>query len=739
MFTERRGGRTGKSAAQCMKKVWAVFKHDLESIFNNVFATIIFVGIIFIPALYAWFNINSNWNPYGNTKGIKIAVANTDEGDQVEGLTMNIGGMIVDELSKNDQIGWQFVSKDDTMAGVESGAYYAAIIIPENFSKSILSITELTVETPKIEYYVNEKKNAIAPKITDSGVNTLQSEVNSTFIETVTSVLSNVMISLDKDLQGNETLIVDNVVSDLETVKKDLENFKNLTGAVTNASNSLTSALDATRALLPQATAGLDSASQLGTDTKSLIGSTQNAASQLSSTAQSSLSMIQQSVSGLDREFSNATATVESDSKNAAGQIDSLKNKVSGIRSQVTGVRDALQPVQSQLPQPLSGLDDLISRLGSQIEKLQNAENLLSDASSTVTRTGKIPSDMQSEIQSSLSQINSDMGQINTTFTTQTKPALDGLFSSLNQELDSLSGLMTSVSGLAPGLDSALGSIGDSMGYANDALDQTGKVMDDAIGKIDQFINELNNARDGEKIKKLVELVTRDPDVIASFMKEPVTIETESLYPIKNYGSGMAPFYSTLAIWVGALVNVAILKVHVKDPARFGGLTPDQAYFGRYMLFGFVSILQAVVICLGDIFILQIQCLHPFLFVLIGIVAGITYSLLMYTLTVAFGDVGKAIAVIIMVIQVAGSGGTFPIETLPDFYQKLYPWYPFNYSINAMRECVAGLYANDYWIYMVKEMCFIPFSLLIGLVLRKPIMRLTKYVEHSVEDTGIMG
>lgn len=134
-----------------MKKIWWVYKRDLRKITRNLFASIIVLGIIIIPALYAWFNINSNWDPYSNTKGIKIAVANTDQGAALSGLTVNVGGMIIDKLAANDQIGWQFVSEEEALKGVDSSEYYAALIIPEDFSKDILSIADLQITQPSID------------------------------------------------------------------------------------------------------------------------------------------------------------------------------------------------------------------------------------------------------------------------------------------------------------------------------------------------------------------------------------------------------------------------------------------------------------------------------------------------------------------------------------------------------------------------------------------------------------
>ena len=160
----------------------------------------------------------------------------------------------------------------------------------------------------------------------------------------------------------------------------------------------------------------------------------------------------------------------------------------------------------------------------------------------------------------------------------------------------------------------------------------------------------------------------------------------------------MTPFYSTLAIWVGAVVMAAMLKVTVADSTKKKLFHPKkyQLYIGRILLLIIIGFMQSALICLGDLFFLGIQCKHPVMFVLTGMFTSFVYVNLIYALTVSFGDIGKAIAVVLMVMQVAGSGGTFPIQRAPKFFQVVYPLLPFTHSMNAMRECIAGFYGTTY-------------------------------------------
>lgn len=172
-----------------MKHILLICKRDLKNIFTNSMAIILAVGIALLPSLYAWFNIYANWDPYGATGNMQVAVVIEDEGYRYRNIDINVGEQIKENLAANDAIDWQFISKEEAITGIEAGKYYAGIEIPKGFSKSLTSIVTSDFTQPKITYYSNEKKNAIATKITDKVVETVQLEVNESFVTTVINVL----------------------------------------------------------------------------------------------------------------------------------------------------------------------------------------------------------------------------------------------------------------------------------------------------------------------------------------------------------------------------------------------------------------------------------------------------------------------------------------------------------------------------------------------------------------------
>ena len=161
-----------------MKKALAIFKRDIKRLLCNPVALVITIGVCIIPSLYAWYNIVANWDPYGNTQNIKIAVANNDKGTTNDLVgELNAGDEVIDKLKDNDQLGWTIVdSEKEAKEGVEAGKYYAALVIPSDFSEGMLSMLSGDFHQPKLTYYVNEKKSAVAVKVTDTGANCLHRE-----------------------------------------------------------------------------------------------------------------------------------------------------------------------------------------------------------------------------------------------------------------------------------------------------------------------------------------------------------------------------------------------------------------------------------------------------------------------------------------------------------------------------------------------------------------------------------
>ncbi|MCQ2567700.1 MAG: YhgE/Pip domain-containing protein [Mogibacterium sp.] len=616
-----------------MKNAIAIFKGDLHKLRRNLIAWVIVLGLIVVPPLYAWFNISACWDPYGNTGELKIALANTDLGyeGQMFPINVNLGETLISQVRANEKFDWVITSEEDAIEGTKSGRYYAAVVVPESFSSDLMSMFSSNVHPSQLTYYVNEKENAIAPKITEKGAQGIQKEIENDFAKEIMSMALATAKSLTDN--GNMTAASDLMGNVLVTIRH-------------------------TRDIVVAANASVKSLSYAISSMESLVKSAGTLADSIEKMARSG------------KEISDDA------NKNIKALIGSVDAELGVIDNFIKEVKDS----------GVEGLEDIIAELQQLRTELKSMK---SDLKSLRKNSDVVISDLR--------KITKD---------------IDGISANTLASLQSL----------------------------RKALNNTSPLLDKAAKDLESMAQEVEEGMklgDSDVLKKIL---SQDTDVLSSFIASPVEVNRTALYHVENYGSAMAPFYTSLAIWVGATVLAALMSVYVEDSRRrkLQNLKEYQVYLGRYILFAVIGLAQAGLICLGDLFFLGIQCAHPFLFMFAGIFASIVFGNIIYTLTATFGDIGKALAVIIMVIQVAGSGGTFPIEMMPKLFKLTYPLMPFKHSMAAMREAIAGTYGNTYWVALAYLAIYLIISLIIGIALHKPLKRANDAFVESLEKTRLM-
>ena len=715
-----------------MKKALQIFKRDVLRLVRNPVALVITIGVCIIPSLYAWYNIVANWDPYGNTGNVRVAIANEDEGTSNDYVgELNAGDEVVSKLKDNDKLGWVFTDADAAREGVESGEYYAAVVIPHDFSRNLTSMLTGTFEQPQLEYYVNEKKNAIAPKVTDTGAQTIEEQVNATFVSTVSKTLVEKVqaagVELDEQgaaASGGLMRGLDDANGALGDVRGSLVGMKDTIGETKRALASADDALEGLSGQIPTLTDALDKGDKL-------LGATRGSLRTFNGTLNDVLT---RGMGQIGSASSKASAAIGE----ATGAIVAAGGKVDGALADVQMVINDLQQILSDI-KDITGAGDtsaIIGALEGQLADLQAVKNALqaqsTDIQNTASATGKAASSLNDAAQTGISAV----AGAQQSFSTDVMPALsDGLdaFSSVSADLVGV------VSGTKPAVEQArgiLGQLSSTLDQALGAIDQT----DAALGTVQDGLaavrNDVAAARSSSALGEGLGVLEVDPDDMADFMSSPVTLTTKAVYPVANYGSGVAPFYTNLALWVGGFVLIAIIKLEV-DGEGLGSFTTTQAYFGRWLLLVALGLVQALVVCAGDL-VIGVQCEQPVLFMLAGLAISFVYVSLIYALAIAFKHIGKAIAVILVIVQIPGSSGMYPIEMMPDFFQRLHPLLPFTYGINAMRETIGGMYGMDYLANLGCLALFLVAAYLIGVVLRPVLLNLNLLFDRQLEGTGVM-
>ena len=719
-----------------MKKTFRILKHDMKSASKNMIIFIVIIGITILPALYAWFNIAANWDPYGNTKDLPFAVVSEDAGYQYKTIHINAGDSIIDGLQKNKKMGWKFTNAKDAKDGVKEGKYYAAVIIPKDFSENLLSIVSGNFKQAKLEYYVNEKKNAIAPKITDKGVQAIEESIGEAYVDTLGKTLATAMGLVGDELTTKKGEVVDRIVSDLKDTKKDIKVFKKSVNVLIDTLDSIDDLVKSTKDLQPTIEKSLNKAGIFNKDIKSLLTATKGTASQVTGTLDGIIDSGSTYMSDVSGYIDDAFAEIEKNPSKAADKLEKAKIACQQIITVNNKAISILQNMQTELG---VNCKDAIKKLQDANKKQEDLISTIDSACDTIRKTGKLPKSTQDKIKSLVSDATQKISSAGSSFV-KVKPKLDKVVNDAFTVLDDATEFVNVLKAGPEQIEVALDSALDCTGNLKKALKDLKSFLTTVDKRIDKVIVKVKDVKGDNVIENIIMPIIKDPDALGKFISAPVSYNTHREFALENYGSSMAPFYTSLAIWVGGVVLVAVVNVELskKEEEELEKPSTTQKFFGRYLSFLILGQIQAIIIALGDLFFLKIQCANKPMFVLTCMISSFVYTLLIYALTITFSVIGKALAVIILVIQIAACGGTFPVEVLPTAYKIISPFLPFRYGVNAMRETVAGMDWGHYWSYVGLLLVFILVALFLGLILRRPCMKIISFFNKNIEDSDLV-
>ena len=736
-----------------MRNIIAILKRDLSRIRGSVVALIVAVGLVIVPTLYAWFNIAGSWDPYGNTGNLKVAVANSDDGymSDLIPVRVNIGDTVVSALRENDQLDWRFVSESDAVEGVRSGEYYAAVVIPENFSSRMMTVFSSDAEHAEIVYYENQKANAIAPRVTDKAASTVRQQIDETFAKTISDVGLATTSSLLEFMDGDQIAAY----------------AGNLSGTLASAITTLRDAsgsVDEFAGLLQSSTGLLDSTSDLlasaGTankDAEALVDDARTGLSGMHDALDAAVAAINQSLKdsagdydaaakAIDEAFGAADAHVSltvtqlrdasADVAKRASDMRDVQDNILALGRDVEGT-DLPEKLKAELVQQIDIVANTVGNVANQQELL--AKHLSDAATSLETGAADARAKAQA-VKDGIAEAKGSIGGVKDSYNATLKQQISDLSDAVADVARRGSDMADDLGATVTDLSRAASALSDDLAGAHAVLADASADLVSAADDLQRLKEGLDTAVTSGDLDRVRELIGSDPAALADALAAPVALDRQAVYHIKNYGSAMAPFYTTLSIWVAGIVLAAMLKANVDeaDVKALGNPRLHELYLGRYAFFALLAFAQATLVCAGDLLFFGIQCEHPFQFMLVGWLAGFVFSNMIYTLTVSFGDIGKAIAVVLLVMQVAGSGGTFPIEMTADFFQAVYPFLPFTHAINAMHAAMAGAYGMEFWIELGTLALYLIPSLALGLVFRRPVIRANRWIIEKLEETKLM-
>ena len=709
-----------------------IFRRDLLRLVRVPAAWIVIIGMAFVPALYAWFNIAGFWNPYAQTSHIRVAVANEDEGatkDQIG--TVNVGAMLETQLKGNDQLGWHFVSADEARAEVERGDSYAAFVIPASFSRDLTGIVDGTYVKPNIQYYVNEKINAVAPKITGAGATSLDRQINSAFVSTVAKVLSEkaseagVSTANDADQKRSDvSASVSEASAKLGRASQTLDGMGDKIDAAKASVASARATLSDLDAAASELSTSLDQADQLVSDSRTSLASFS--------------SQMGGALDGLSSNAASALAGVSANAGTLDGAVQGASGRVGGLLTEGTSINNSVGDVLAELNAlgignlPVAGtaLTDLTNQHAALSSALASLTTLNSDLSATSTSiTGALTSAsdasaaVSTAVTNARSGVSSQLPAISSALDdfSSASSSMRGSLETLRSQRDQVSGLLDQLDSLLDGAKTAT-----QTSATNVAAIQT---------DLDSVATDISSLSSSNTLRDLADSLGVNAESIASFMASPTQIETKVVYPVAAYGSAMAPLFTNLSLWIGAFSLVLLLKLDV-DEEGIGPTSSAAKYMGRWMLLAFFGVIQALVVSIGDL-IVGVQTVSRLGFVGTSIAISLVFVSIVYMLSTCFQHIGKGLCVIIMVVQIPGSAGLYPVEMLPSFFRFLHPLFPFTYGINALREIVGGFYGHTYLSCLVVLGAEALVAYAIGLVLRPFLVNLNAMITRDLSSSGL--
>ncbi|MFW3516831.1 YhgE/Pip family protein [Staphylococcus caprae] len=903
-----------------MKNALKLFITDLKRVAKTPGVWIILIGLAILPSFYAWFNLWAMWDPYGNTGHIKVAVVNEDSGDKIRGKKINVGDSMVKSLKKNDSFDWQFVSREKADHEIKMGKYYAGIYIPSKFTHEITGTLRKHPQKADVNFKVNQKINAVAAKLTDTGSSLVVEKANEQFNKTVTQALlseaNKVGLTLEDNVptinkiknavyQANNALPKINEFADkviyLNNHQDELDNYANKFRDLGKYKDNITDAqdkLNAVNAAVPAlneraklilalndympnierllnvaandvpnqfpkinkgvniASQGIDVANDQLTDAQGYLtqakqrvkdyqdaagraqdvnGAVNNDLRNQQSTAQQSAN---QTHKDAGRSYSNMhtsqvstngdaspkgdtvlsdndvksmnTALTESllslsnqtDKQAQATQQDikALKNIAYGIiaSDKPTQFKEPLDNVKSrlenatkynqqmidilseleksehvdlskeikQIKQANNQINDSLRKTNQLIDALSNGSSGQSEAVKVLRSLPKLNSNLDAfrsyikkelnqkllsvsnEItdqlnkgQNTLSTIQSKLNTINQVITAgqdilskgkeridtirsalpgieqtyinamrtaqdyfptvkkDVAQAADFVRNDLPQLEQELANVTQSVNQNLPALfnryDNAVNLLNENQPRAKEGLASLANFAENKLPDVEKNLKKADKVfkklDKDDAVDKLIDTLKNDLKKQADTIANPINKKTTDVFPVKDYGSGMTPFYTALSIWVGGLLMVSLLSVDNKHEHLRPILTKRQIYLGKAGFFFMLGVIQALIVSIGDLVILKAAVESPVLFISIAVFSSLVFNSIIYTCVSMLGNPGKAVAIILLVLQIAGGGGTFPIQTAPQFFQTISPYLPFTYAIDALRETVGGI------------------------------------------------
>ncbi|MEI3612549.1 YhgE/Pip domain-containing protein [Pseudogracilibacillus sp. SO30301A] len=709
-----------------MRNSWDVYKLDIKNITTNWVVAIIIGGLIILPSLYAWLNIKASWDPYAQTNQIPIGVVNEDKGALIRDQEVHVGDTLVDTLRKNYDFNWQFVDREKAMDEVQYGNYFAVIIVPENFSETLGTVIRTEPEKAQIEYYVNEKINAIAPKITEKGASVIVEQISSEFIATVNGIIFDMFNQIGIELEAD--------LPDLKqferyifTLEEELPEVHNLLTSTSQDADEAEKILTKATNMIPKAKSMTASGLEETDKALELLNKAKNRLNEIGPKIEEDLKKTQATLNQVKELITGFQEIDIKQKRETAG--NEIKDHINNSLATMQEVEQALSVVQESSTEENPQIANALEKITALKTSLQSTQAEIDGFGQLVTESEEKMNEVTGRITELGTVTSTNLDEFIQIYNEEIKQAVHDKLEEGRTTITQAKNMLTEMQSTIPKVEKLLADtsthLGEGKGMLKSVLGEFPYIND----KVKEVANRIRKLQAEADVYDIIQLLRNNPEAERGFFSEPVVLNKNELFPVQNYGTGMTPFYTVLSIWVGALLLISLLSTDIPHAEQ---IKPQEMYVGRMFTFITIGLLQTAIVTFGDIFFIGVGVSSKLWFILFGLFISIIFMLFVYTVVSIFGDVGKAIAIVLLVLQIAGSGGTYPVVLLPEFFQSINPFLPFTYAVDLMREAVGGII----WQRVFRDILFLfifgVMFVLAGLFLKGPInKRLHKLLQSK--------
>lgn len=722
-----------------MLQSWKIFSRDFTRLARTTKAWIILVGILVMPALYSWVNISAFWDPYSETGNIAVAVVNEDRGATTEETgSVNVGKQVTEQLKDNHQIGWTFMNAAQAEEALNRGEVYASITIPGSFSEDLLSILTEEYRKPTLEYRVNEKRNAIAPIITDTASRELSNQITSAFKAQVASAVSEKLKDGGKELSTK----IDEAQSKIRTSFKEASN--NITQARSKLSE-LNTKLDTAKASVSEAQRTINQVEAAISDTQDALADVQK----LTTSAQQDIANYTDITTSAFVEATSAAAEAASQARVSVADVTSILGKsgeqISAATDQVNvalkDTEDALTTAEKLLDsaslsaQSRQRLQERLDGVKAAHERNRTLINDLTDLRESAANTATTVDGLAADIEKA-TQTTKDSAQTLRTTVSSTVPQLNTALGELNFAAGSLSSALSGQQTTMQEARTLINGVVDQLSATQSVLSSFDSDLAAVLDGVNSVRHDLTTLDAASRSQVLATLSGLDVHSISDFFAHPVAVKSVPVFPVGTYGNAMTALFTNLSLWIGAFVLMVIFRLEV-DLEGLKNVTLPQAYVGRLLLFMPIVIAQAITVTVGNL-MLGVEAVHPIAYIATSIFTGLVYLNIIYALACALGHIGRGLAILIVILQIPGATGIYPIEMMPGFFRALYPVLPFSYGIEAMRETIGGYYGHHYAQYVGVLTLMGVLAFTSGIILRRAFAHVHVMVNGELDSTRLV-